>query len=157
MFTNANLTEALFEDCTWSHCELSNCGVHGTRFRRARISQSRARGVQFFNCHTFGLEFEFIECNLSYSSFSGLHLPRTKFKNCKLNETDFQESELVGSDFEGRDLTGTIFHRTNLTKCDLSQAEGVCLDLEHNRVKGLKLSLSGATSTLAALGIELEL
>lgn len=156
-FTDANLTEAVFDDCSWLRCELSNCKVQGARFRKAEFVGCRMRGVSFSECHGFVLEFEFTDCNLSYSSFSGLRLPRTVFKDCKLNETDFAETQLMESSFEGSDLNGTTFHHTDLSDCDLSGARHVCVDLQNNRVKGMKLSLDGAFSTLAAVGVEVKL
>jgi len=157
VFTGADLSAAVFDDCSWLRCELSNCKVSDTRFRRASFTECRARGVTFSNCHRFALEFEFVDCNLSYSSFFGLHIRGTSFKNCKLDETDFGEAQLVDSNFEGSDLHRTVFHHADLRNCDMSTAKGVSLKLENNRVKGLRLSLEGASDTLAALGITVVL
>ncbi|MBL4683265.1 MAG: pentapeptide repeat-containing protein [Nannocystaceae bacterium] len=153
-FTDADLSDAQFDDCTWLRCEMSNCNVANTRFRGASFVESRVRGVQWSSCYRFALEFKFTDCNLSYSSFFGLHLRGIEITGSCLREVDFGECSLIGAKFTGSDLGGAIFHRTDLTRADMSSAQSIALDLNNNKVKGLRISLGGAVGLLDALGVE---
>ena len=62
------------------------------------------------------LEMNFVDCNLSHSSFYQLKLKKTNFSNCILQEVDFTEAQLPEANFSGANLSGALFENTDIEK-----------------------------------------
>jgi len=73
-FSNASLLEATFAECEFISCNFSMASLKNTSFREAQFKQCKLIGVDFSLCKPFLLSFSFDECQMDYSSFSGLHL-----------------------------------------------------------------------------------
>jgi len=153
--TEADLGGCVLEECRWRSCELSNCKVVDAKFRGVRFEDCRLRGVLFGDVYQLGLDLSFVDSNLSYSTFFGLHLSDFVATGCTMHEVDFGECVLKSADFSGSDLTGALFHHTKLEKVDFVSARNVLLDVRAAKMKAIKLSLDGAIAALGVLGVEL--
>jgi len=156
--TDADLSGCVFEECRGRSCELSKFKIVGTKFRGVRFEASRVRGVLWNDVYELGLELAFVDSNLSYSTFSGLHLADFVATGCALHEVDFGECVIKSADFSGSDLAGALFHHAKLENVDFSSARNVLLDVRTaKKMKRVKLPLDGAIATLGVLGIEVVL
>ena len=100
-------------------------------------------GIHFANANTFLLEMRFNNCQLDYTSFYKLKLPKLNFTDCSLRDSDFVEADIVGADFSGCDMYGTSFERTNLSKADFRTASNYNLDPSLNKMTGAKFTAYG--------------
>ena len=95
------------------------------------------------------MEFRFEGCQIDYTTFYQLKLPKTEFKNCSLKEADFTETDFSGSSFANCDLSGAVFESANLDKTDFRTAENYDIDLEKNRVAKSRFSQDGLKGLLS--------
>ena len=95
-------------------------------------------------------------CQLNFSSFYQLKIPKTQFINCKLEEVDFTESQLQEVIFDGSNLKNAIFEATNLEKSDFTSALHFSIDPDANRLKGAKFSKDNLIGLLHKYKISIE-
>ena len=113
-------------------------------------------GVKFNECDPFLLQFSFKDCQLSFSSFYQLKIPKTKFTKCNLEETDFTKTNISDSYFDNCDLKNTIFDQTNLEKADFRTAYNFTINPEKNYLKGAKFSKENVVGLLSEYKIIIE-
>jgi uncharacterized protein YjbI with pentapeptide repeats len=102
------------------------------------------------------LSFDFDHCNLSLSSFYGLKLRSTNFKECKLEEVEFSDSDFTNAKFIDCELSRAIFQNTVLENADLRSAHNFSIDPEMNRISKAKFSVEGLAGLLDKYDIKIE-
>ena len=144
-----------FADCIFEDCDLSLLKVKGSFFTRLQVTRCKAIGIHWFDT---GKPFtvQFLDSNISYSSFFGKPLKKTKFKNCVAKEVDFSECILTEADFSGTDLEGARFSNTDLSLANFKEARNYFIDVQFNKVKKAKFSLPEALRLLDGFDIVVE-
>ena len=150
VFSDCHFTDCIFEDC-----DLSLIKVKGSYFSKLKVIRCKAIGIHWFDT---GKPFsaEFTDSNISYSSFFGKPLKKTKFKNCVAKEVDFSECILTEADFSGTDLQGARFSNTDLSLANFKEAKNYFVDVQFNKVKKAKFSLPEALRLLDAFDVVIE-
>ncbi|RYE30829.1 MAG: pentapeptide repeat-containing protein [Sphingobacteriales bacterium] len=153
---------SVFEDCTFSDCNLEGIDLSGKEFQDctfnvcnlslAKLSRTALRGVQFNRCKLIGLRFDqcnaflldinFEESKLDHSSFYGLKIKRIRYRHCSLREVDFTSADISDGTIEGCDLQDAVFERSNLERLDLRESVNIRIDPEINNLYQAKISLS---------------
>jgi uncharacterized protein YjbI with pentapeptide repeats len=110
-------------------------------------------GLNFDSINPFLLKLKFKNCQLSYSSFYKLKIPKTKFENCALTEVDFTETNLVQVWFKDCEMTNTVFDNTNLEKANLTTATNYSINPAHNNIKKASFSQEGIAGLLDSFDI----
>jgi fluoroquinolone resistance protein len=150
----STLTRWIFEDCRFTHCDLSNVQFDDVVLQNCHFEDCRLLGIDWRGAKTLNLEVSFTQCQLSLSNFSGMVLKGLHLKNSDCSDVDFTQANLEGADFENSSLKNVLFDETRLNSADLSYAHDVFIDPENNAVKGLKLSVTAAVSMARRFGIE---
>lgn len=99
-FASADLTDTCFSECEFDACDLSSAKITNTAFKDVSFCDCKLLGLKFESCNKFLLEFRFEGCQIDYTTFYQLKLPKTEFKNCSLKEADFTETDFSGSRFK---------------------------------------------------------
>ena len=163
-FVECDLSEAVlrscdFDDCVFTGCSLSVARVPLSRFCDVTFSGCKMTGVDFaeadWSARAAAAPLRFDGCGLDLAVFLGLALRAVVFRDCSLRDADFSDADLTEADFAGSDLTGARFSRTTLTAARLEAARGYDIDLRHNDVRRMVVSLPEAASLLGSLGVEL--
>lgn len=154
-FNGLSFLECSFTDCTFEDCDLSLMKVKGSYFTRLQVNRCKAIGIHWFDV---GKPFtiQFTDSNISYSSFFGKPLKKTKFKNCVAKEVDFSECILSEADFGGTDLEGARFIDCDLSLANFKEARNYHIDIQHNKVKKTKFSLPEALRLLDAFDVVID-
>lgn len=147
-FTNQNLNEFVFINCTFTDCNLGMVEVQHTSFKQVKFKDSKLLGVRFDTCNPFLFEVHFESCYLNLASFYKMKIRKAIFKNCSLSETDFVEAQLVEADFSESILSGAVFENTNLKKANFLTAKEYVINPETNRIKKAKFSVPGVLGLL---------
>lgn len=105
-FTDADLTEAVFEGCTFTEVQLSNTVLEGARFRACRILRCRFAHVDL-------REALFEDCVMAEGQrgcgFAFGRLETARFARCDLSFSKFDRVALYGAAFEACNLRGAAF------------------------------------------------
>lgn len=78
------------------------------------------------------------------------------FKNCQVQEVEFIEADLTMVLFDNCDLMRAVFENTILEKADLRTSYNYSIDLETNRVKKAKFSVTGLPGLLNKYDLHIE-
>lgn len=173
--TNSEIKHKEFEDCGFEKCIFIECVFDSCRFIDSSfigcsISANKPYNSQFSNI-TFkdskimgfdwtktksirSLSFE--RCDISYSNFSFIKIPKLKLIESVAKEVNFNATDLTGSIFTKTDFLQSVFSDTNLTNTDFRKAFNYYIDFKFNTIKGAKFSLPEAASLLKSLDIVLE-
>ena len=87
---------------------------------------------------------------------SGQPLSDKDFEDCTFINCNFTKANLPGAGFLNCDLTRTQFTHTVLEKVDFRTANNYSIDLEANRAKNAKFSMSGIIGLLDKYPIVIE-
>ena len=150
-----SFTKCNFTDCTFEGCDLSLIKVHGSFFNRVHFIGCKAIGIHWFDTGS-PFAVNFTDSNISYSSFSGKSLKKSKIKNCLAKEVDLSEANLTDADFQGTDLENSRFSNCDLTHTSFKEARNYDVDLQHNKLHKTKFSLPEALSLLNQFDIVVE-
>lgn len=156
IFTNVDLSGLKFSECRFDSCDFSMAGLERTAFQEVEFRNCKLMGLRFDECHAFLLAFQFEDCQLNFSSFYQLKIPKTRFINCSLVETEFIEADLTSACFDGSDLSGAVFENTGLEKADFRLARHFSIDPELNRIRQAKFSASGLVGLLEKYNITVD-
>ncbi len=151
-----DFSRKVFQDCEFIDCNLSGIKLDQAAFKNCTFRSCKLLGLHFFNCNTFLLEFNFIECTLDLSSFYGLKIPKTQFVSCRLKEVDFSNTDLKGSLFKGSNLASTMFDNTNVELCDFRNTENLNLSPNINQIKKAIFDNQSAMGLLHSLQIVIK-
>lgn len=154
--SNSDLSHVQFSDCEFTGCNLSMTKMMATRLQNITFKDSKMLGVQFDTCNNFLIEFSFENCVLNYSSFFGMKIPKTVFKNSSIQEVNFTGANLNGAIFENCDLLKAIFDRTYLVGVDFTSSYWYLIDPEENTLTEARFSLSGTPGLLMKYDIIIE-
>lgn len=161
-FENCLFEKCRFVDCTFDNCRFEDCVFSETVLSAAKPYNSKFSSVTFKDCKVMGFDWtkcrtvdtlSFENCDISYSNFSFMQLPRLKLLKCQAKEVNFNESDLSGSIFTGTDFESAVFSHTNLSRADFRKAFNYGIDFNFNIVKKAKFSLPEAVSLLRSLDI----
>jgi fluoroquinolone resistance protein len=156
-FSKADLSGSHFIACKFVGCNLNMAALTKTTFMDVHFKDCKMLGLFFEHCNPFGLAVTFENCSLGHSSFFGMGLKKTLFKNCMLQDVDFSECDLSSAIFDNCDLTGATFKTTILEKTDFRTSFGYSFDPQNNKVKKAKFSLSGLPGLLDRFDIDIDL
>lgn len=159
-FTNCRFLDCEFVKCAFKYCMFDNCLISAlmpvdTRFIEVTFKNSKVIGIDWTKSLSI-TRISFNNCQLNYSNFRFLKLPKTKIINSEVKEADFTEALLTESDFSGSDLEGSIFFKSDLMKSDFSSAKNYYIDARNNTINKAKFSLPEAISLLNSLDIILK-
>jgi len=87
-------------------------------------------------------------CNLNYSIFTDLNLPKSIFIDTTIRNSDFTGANLKEAVFTNCDLADTRFFKTYLQKADFNTAENFSIDPENNNVKKAIFSYNNVLNLL---------
>jgi fluoroquinolone resistance protein len=155
-FSDSDLSEINFLECEFRECNFSLAKLTQTSFREVRFMNCKLLGLHFEDCNNMMISFEFDGCAMDFSSFNGLKLKGTIFKNSRLIEADFTETDLKYSIFINCDLLRTLFKNTSLEGADFRTSFNYSIDPESNRIKKAKFSLMGIAGLLDRYDIDIE-
>jgi fluoroquinolone resistance protein len=148
VFAHSDLSEVNFTDCSFENCDLSMTKLKHASFRDAVFTSCKLLGLRFDECNPFLLSFTFEGCILNFSSFFRLKLKKTLFRDCRMQEVEFVETDLSQSTFAACDLSGAVFEKTILEGADLRTAVHYSIDPELNRIAKAKFALTGLPGLL---------
>lgn len=151
----STLIRWIFEDCRFTHCDMSNINLDDVVFQNCHFEDCRLLGIDWRRAKSLNLQLSFSHCQLSLSNFSGMHLKGLSLKHSDCSDVDFCETDLRNADFQDAQVKGALFERTRLESADLSSSHDVVIDPGNNAVKGLKLSVSAALTMARRFGIEI--
>ncbi|PKP42724.1 MAG: hypothetical protein CVT93_03285 [Bacteroidetes bacterium HGW-Bacteroidetes-10] len=154
-FSNSDLSEFIFDGCTFFRSNLSLAKLKRTALRDITFSECKMVGLHFEDCDQIGISFDFQGCILNNSSFFGMKIKKVIFRKSSLQEADFTDSDISGSLLDGCDMLNATFSGTNLEKADLSTSFNYSIDPTSNKIKKAKFSQSGLSGLLDVFGIEI--
>ena len=144
-----------FLKCEFHDCNFSNCKTNGTAFQETTFVNCKMLGVNFSQCNTFLLSFRFENCQLDYSDFSKIEIPRTSFCNSSLKDVLFEQTKLSASTFAGSNLQNATFHRCDLSHCDFNTAQNFTIIPKDNLMRQAKFSIYGLEGLLTEFGLKI--
>lgn len=98
----------------------------------------------------------FRNCQINYSNFKLMHLPKLIMVNCEAKEVEFAGAQLENCDFSGSNFENAIFSNTNLYQSNFQGAKNYFIDLKTNNIKGAHFSLPEVISLLDSLNIKIS-
>ena len=101
-------------------------------------------------------DLEFTNCQINYSNFRLLKLPRIKIIDCEAKEVDFIATDLSGGIFKNTNFENSQFFKTNISGADFSCAKNYTIDVNNNILKKTRFSMPEALALLNGLDIILE-
>lgn len=151
-----DLSQFKFDECEFINCDLSLAILNKTQFQNVSFKSCKMLGLRFDTCDAFGLFLKFEGCFLNHSSFYELKLKNMLFKDSQLQEVDFVSCDLSNSVFDNCDLALAAFNDTILEKTDFRTSHNYSFDLERNKVKKAKFSISGLPGLLRKYDLDIE-
>lgn len=155
-FERQYFTNYKFIDCYFENCNLSLLEAEGIMLQDCQFENCKIVGFQFSKATSFNISFSFNNCILDHSSFYGLNINKTIFKDCSIKEVDFENTDLRLSIFDNCNLERTIFHNTNLQQADFRTAYNYILDPDANKIKAAKFSKEGLAGLLVKHQIKIS-
>jgi len=173
-FSDAQLANSTFEDCTFKRCRFAerklvnirflDCKFENCDFSLSKVLGTTFRDTIFKDCKAIGVNFtqssgihsvQFIDCKLSDTSWQRMDLRYTNFDGSNLANADFENARLDKASFRNARLAGTRFVKTSLIEADLSSASEYLFDPRANQLKNTKVSVPEAIVLLEVLGLKI--
>jgi fluoroquinolone resistance protein len=162
--------ECVFDDCrfidgVFDNTRFLNCRFNGCVISAVKLTGCRLIEPVFSNGKVIGIDWtrvvllkepKFYGCQLNYSNFRMLKIPKTKMINCEAKEIEFAETDFTGAVFTGSDFEKSRFFKTNLTGVDFRGAKNYSIDITNNTIKKAKFSYPEVVSLLNYLDIIIE-
>ena len=155
-FSGTDLSGTRFLECVFDGCNISLAKLVKTSFKDIKFKDCKLAGLLFEDCDTFNFSVSFATCILNHSSFYAMKLKKTVCKKSELHEVDFTDADLSSSVFTDCDFLRATFNNTNLEKADFRTSFHYSIDVEKNRIKKAKFSLSAITGLLDKYDIEID-
>ena len=164
-FEECEFNSCLFVDCRFEKCRFINCRFNGcvlsaitpldSRFVDVTFTKSKAIAIDWTKAQKLqGLAFD--GCQIDYSNFRLLKIPKIKMANCEAREVEFIEADLSGGDFRNTDFKGSRFIRADLSEADFRGAKNYFIDVKNNTLRKTRFSLPEALVLLDSLDIVIE-
>lgn len=154
-FIDCKFEKSKFLNCTFTDCILSAVGFLNSRLNEIHFSRCKVIGIDWAKVQEVR-DLDFKECQINYSSFKLLKLPRIKIVKCEAREVEFNETDLSHADFKYTDFEGSRFFKTNLAYADFKGAVNYYIDSQNNTFKQTRFSLPEAICLLKSMDIILE-
>jgi fluoroquinolone resistance protein len=173
--SNETVKSKEFEECEFNNCSFINCKFEKCKFINCKFSDciisainpadSWIADVKFSKCKVIGCDWtktsqiqglDFTDCQVNYSNFAMLKLPKITMINCEAKEVDFTETDLSDGGFTGTDFERSVFFKTNFTRANLRGALNYCIDPRYNTLKKTHFSFPEALSLLSCLDIVID-
>lgn len=173
--TGETIKSKTFEDCEFSNCSFIDCKFENNKFLNCNFVECtlsavvpmscKLNEVSFLKCKVIGIDWtkatdirdvNFTECQINFSSFKLLKIPKTRMVKCEAKEVDFIETDLSFGDFSHTDFENSRFFKANLTGADFRGAKNYYIDARVNTLKQTHFSLPDALSLLNSLDIILD-
>ena len=154
-FAGCTFKAVKFINCTFNECLLSVIKSAGSRFLETQFTKCKVTGFNWSKTDAIR-DLTFNECQLNYSDFSYLKIPKIKLLACEAKEVDFTEADLSGADLQKTDFENSRFYNTNLSGADLRGARNFYIDVKNNVLKKARFSFNGAVTLLDCLDIVVE-
>jgi uncharacterized protein YjbI with pentapeptide repeats len=98
------------------------------RFNEVKFNGCKVMGVDWTRSEDLrGLDFS--GCQINYSNFRMLKIPKTKLIACEAKEVEFAEADLSQGDFQRTDFENSVFFKTNLSQADFRGAKNYYIDV----------------------------
>ncbi len=171
----AKLTSKVFEECEFNGCSFIDCKFEKCKFINCKFGECILSAVnpvdcrfietKFTKCKVIGMDWtktlqvqdlSFHECQINYSNFKLLKIPKIKIVNCEAKEVDFAEADLTEGDFKNTDFERSVFFKTNLTLANFKGARNYQIDIKLNTLKHARFSYPEVLSLLHSLDIFIE-
>ncbi len=164
-FEECEFNGCIFVDCKFERCSFINCRFNGcvlsaivpldSRFIGVTFAKSKAIGIDWAKAQKLqGLVFD--SCQIDYSNFRLLRIPKIKMTNCVAKEVEFIETDLSGGDFRNTDFEGSRFIKANLSEADFRGARNYFIDVKNTTLRNSRFSLPEALALLNSLDIIIE-
>lgn len=173
--SGATIREKIFEECEFANSSFIDCKFEKTKFLNCKFVDCILSAVSPLNCRFYEVKFtqckvlgidwtkaaqvsdlEFQSCQINYSNFRMLKLPKIKIVSCEAKEVDFIETDLSNADLSHTDFERSQFFKTNLTHADFQGAKNYLIDVKNNTLKKARFSLPEALALLNSLDIIIE-
>lgn len=175
-WTAEQLTDTLFEDCSFHHCSFQDIKLENTIFRNCDFKQCSWANISF-------MEVKFQECRFTEGTMIGLQLnhglvptfeiaisqskaefciwEEMSLRNCSWKDSLVKDCNFYGCDlqavsFVASDFTDTGFDRCKLQKTDFTDASNYAFDPATNPVKDATFSSPAVLALLQPLGINIR-
>jgi fluoroquinolone resistance protein len=164
-FDTCTFADCRFVDCKFEKCVFIDCAFDKSVFSAIVPIGSRFLRPEFFQCKVIGIDWSkagkcenmiFTECQIDYSNFSSLQLPRINIVKCSAREVRFIETNLSDGIFKDTDFQGSTFFKADLSRSDFRQAKNYSIDIKNNILKDARFSLPEALALLYGLDIVIE-
>ena len=126
-----------------------------SRFIDVTFTKSKVIGFDWTKAQKIQ-DLVFNNCQINYSNFKLLKLPKVKIMGCEAKEVDFIETDLTGGDFKNTDFEKSRFFKANLTEADFKGARNYFIDVKNTTLKQTRFSLPEAMVLLNSLDIIIE-
>lgn len=161
-FEECEFKDCSFVDCKFEKCRFINCKFESCMMSAIIPTDSRFVDVSFTNSKVIGFdwtkaqhlqEISFENCQLNFSNFRLLKLPKLKMVACEVKEADFTETDLSEGNFTDTDFERSVFSKTILTKANFTGAKNYYIDARYNPIKKARFSLPEALTLLDSLDV----
>ncbi len=172
---NEKISVRSFEECEFANCSFVACRFEKTRFLNCKFTNCvlsavipmdcRFNDTKFVDCKVIGMDWtkaeavrdlEFQGCQVDYSNFKMVKVPKLKLVHCEAKEALFTEADLSGGDFKNTDFERAVFFKTDLSGADFRGAKNYFIDVRNNTLKKTHFSLPEAVGLLKSLDIILD-
>jgi fluoroquinolone resistance protein len=154
-FVDCGFIRCRFINCTFSGCMISAIVPTDCRFVDVYFTDSKVIGVDWTKAQHMR-EVRFDRCQINYSNFRLLKLPKMTMTVCEAKEVDFTGTDLTEGDFTYTDFERSVFSKTILTKANFTGAKNYFIDARQNTIKKARFSLPEALSLLYCLDVVIE-
>lgn len=154
-FSGYCLNSVSFLNCKFIDCNLTNQNLSNVSLRDVTFESSNLVGLNWCTCKRLE-NLEFKNSKMTFSSFQGLKLKKSKIIECSVVDVDFSGTDLTLSDFAGSDLAGSNFEGATLEKVNFRTSKHYLFDLRKAKIKGSKFDLPHVLALISALGAEIE-
>ena len=157
----AALRSMTFEECDFRACNLRTADVTDSRFIDCRFLGCNLMGVDWTRAQ-WGRQvlhppLHFAGCSLDFCTFSGLPLRGVTLYACSAKDASFDGCDLSSADLRFTDFATASFADAVLEEADLVGAQDCVLPIDRTRLRGCRMSTTGAEPLLRQLGVELVL
>jgi fluoroquinolone resistance protein len=164
-FEECEFDSCLFVDCQFENCKFISCKFNecilsaiipfNSQFIDVTFTKSRAIGFDWTKAQKIqGLVFD--GCQINYSNFKLLKIPKIKIVNSEAKEVDFIETDLSNGDFKNTDFEKSRFFKTDLSEANFKGARNYFIDVKNNTLKKTHFSLPEALNLLDGLDIIID-
>jgi fluoroquinolone resistance protein len=165
IFEECEFANCIFVECIFDKCKFIGCHFNDSILSAGNPLNSTFINITFVKSRAIGFDWTkalkveglfFDGCQINYSNFKLLKLPKIKIINSEAIEVEFAESDLSSGDFKNTNFENSRFFKTNLSGADFRGAKNYFIDVKNNTLKKAYFSLPEAMVLLDSLDIIVE-